>query len=536
MENKKKTENAKKRESVINKKMRTTSMKARKTVRREESQKKKKRAKTVLPILFTALVLLVLYFVFALYPTLDTTSNPFDSRPAFLQNFKAASTSPFWTNFSLSDYFASSEKPEDVEGVVRNEHSYNIMVVGKDRTGLNTDVMMVVNFNSATQKINVLQVPRDTYVEDTVNRYGNKRINAILAHWLSIHRNEFDTSNQANKGGLEYLEKTIESTFGITIDKYCMIDLDGFVDIIDAIGGVPMNVPSNMKYSDPEQNLYINIKKGEQVLSGKDAEGFVRFRSGYTMGDLGRVDAQKLFLSALMEKLTSSDWYTLDKLTDVAGLVIKNCTTNLTLKDIIGYLRLIDFGTFSPDSITFYTAAGESFTGEGGASLYSLYLDENLEIINRAFNVYNTDITKNKVTLVEKIKSGYFNPNTSGMTIEDVKENQPHVWGSSSSVSKPVVNDTPVKDEPTEDVPVDDIPVDDVPVDDVPVDDAPVDDTPVDDVPVDDVPVDDVPVDDVPVDDVPVDDVPVDDVPVDDTPADDASVPDEYIEENVIPE
>ena len=504
MENKKK-KNTKKRESVTNK----NSPKARKTVRREDVKKPRRRSKTVLPIVLTAIVLLAVYFIFALYPTLDTNSNPFDSRPNFLQNFKSTSTSVFWSNFSLSNYFASSKKPEDVDGVVRNEHSYNIMVVGKDRTGLNTDVMMVINFNSATQKINVLQIPRDTYVEDTVNRFGNKRINAILAHWLTLHRNEFDANEKAVKGGLEYLEKTIESTFGITIDKYCMIDLNGFVEIIDAIGGVPMNVPSNMKYSDPEQNLYIDIKKGEQVLSGKDAEGFVRFRSGYTMGDLGRVDAQKLFLSALLEKLTSSDWYTLDKLTDVAGLVIKNCTTNLNLKDIIGYLRLIDFGTFSPDSITFYTAAGEGFTGEGGASLYSLYLDENLEIINRAFNVYNTDITENEVTLVEKMKSGYFNPNTSGMTIEDVKENQPHVWGSSSSVSKPVVDDTPVDDTPTDEVPTDEVPTDEVPTDEVPTDE-------------------------VPTDEVPTDEVPTDEVPTDEVPTDDEIVPDEYIEENTI--
>ena len=528
MENKKNKKNAKKRSGVTYK----NSPKARKTVMRTETKKTKKRRKTVLPIILTAAVLLILYFVFALYPSLDRASNPFDSRPAFLQNFKSVSASPFWTNFSLSNYFASSNKPADVDGVVRNEHSYNVMVVGKDRTGLNTDVMMVLNFNSATQKINVLQIPRDTYVEDTVNRYGNKRINAILAHWLTLHRNEFDTSDEATRGGLEYLEKTIESTFGITIDKYCMIDLNGFVEIIDAIGGVPMNVPSNMYYKDPEQNLYINIKKGEQVLSGKDAEGFVRFRSGYTMGDLGRVDAQKLFLAALMEKLTSSDWYTLEKLSEVASLVIKNCTTNLTLKDIIGYLRLIDFGTFSPDSMTFYTAAGEGFTGEGGASLYSLYLDENLEIINRAFNVYNTDITRNEVTLVEKIKSGYFNPNTSGMTIEDVKENQPHVWGSSSSVSKPV-EDNSIEGSSTEDSSAEDSSTDDTPTEDNSAEDSSAEDSSTDDTPTEDSSTEDSSTEDGSTEDGSTEDCSTEDSSTEDSSAEDSSAEGEYIEDSL---
>ncbi len=517
-------ENAKKRNGIKSEEVtkKGSQRKARRTV---VPVKKKKKNKAVFAVCAVVALVVIACLYFLLSSPSRDKNNPFNSRPEFMKNFTAQSTNSFWFGYSLDNFFALSTRPEDIEGIVRNEHSYNILVIGKDRVGLNTDVMMVLNFNSATQKINLLQIPRDTCVEDSVNRYGNKRINAVLAHWLTQNRKNYSTETEATRAGLEYFEKTIESIFGITIDKYCMIDLNGFVSIIDAIGGVPMNVPSNMYYNDPEQNLYINIKKGQQTLSGKDAEGFVRFRSGYAMGDLGRVDAQKLFLSALVEKLTSSDWYSLSRLSEVASLVIEHCTTNLTLTDIIGYLKLIDFGTLSSDSITFYTAPGEPFTGAGGASLYSLYTDETLEIINSAFNVYNIDIKPNNITLVQYIKSGWMNPNTTGLTIEEVKENQPHVWGGGSStvVTKP-------EDEPNEDTPTEDIPSEDTPTEDTPTENTPTEDTPTEDTPTEDTPTEDTPTED-----APTEDTPTEDTPAEDAPAEDAPVEDEYIE-NTEPE
>ena len=71
---------------------------------------------------------------------------------------------------------------------------------------------------------------------------------------------------------------------------------------MDRIGGVDMYVAYDMYYSDPEQNLYINIKQGQQTLMGKDAEGFVRYRSGYIMADIARGDAQKMFISPFISR------------------------------------------------------------------------------------------------------------------------------------------------------------------------------------------------------------------------------------------
>ena len=90
--------------------------------------------------------------------------------------------------------------------------------------------------------------------------------------------------------------------------------------MLDILGGVELYVPQRMYYSDPEQGLYIDLQEGWQTLDGKNAENFVRFRSGYVQQDLGRINAQKIFLTALFEKVKASiSISNTAKLTQVAG-------------------------------------------------------------------------------------------------------------------------------------------------------------------------------------------------------------------------
>ena len=79
------------------------------------------------------------------------------------------------------------------------------------------------------------------------------------------------------------------------MDYTVSVDLQGFVALVDAIGGVTFDVPINMNYEDPYQNLYIHISKGVQTLSGADALKVVRFREGYATQDIGRMETQQNF-------------------------------------------------------------------------------------------------------------------------------------------------------------------------------------------------------------------------------------------------
>jgi len=102
---------------------------------------------------------------------------------------------------------------------------------------------------------------------------------------------------------------------GIPINYYVVIDYKNVAKIVDSMGGVPMDIPFHMKYSDPYDKppLYINIQKGQQVLDGNQAVQFLRFRqggpgySGYPEGDISRIKAQQMFMINAFKQCISFD-------------------------------------------------------------------------------------------------------------------------------------------------------------------------------------------------------------------------------------
>lgn len=172
--------------------------------------------------------------------------------------------------------------------ILRRGDDENILVVGLDKVGNNTDVILIVNIDSKNHKINIISVPRDTRVP-----LGNShfKINAVYSYAM-------------NKGlkKEEKLISAVSDVTGIPIHHYAIIDLEGFREIIDKLGGVEFNVTRDYYYSDPAQNLYIDIKKGKQILNGKNAEGLIRYRHDYAMGDLQRISVQQEFMKALINQ------------------------------------------------------------------------------------------------------------------------------------------------------------------------------------------------------------------------------------------
>ncbi|MBQ9941079.1 MAG: LCP family protein [Clostridia bacterium] len=335
----------------------------------------------------------------------------------------------------------------------RNNNMYNLLLVGKDYWSGSTDVIMIVSINTNTDEISVLQVPRDSTVECGVNENYGKRVNAIFAYsrqefrraaantnltfpndpvmekLAPIYRESLksSSSNDAKKHnnelldkmGLEYLKETLKRTFCIAIDGYVMVDVSGFRNIVDVLGGVEVDVPMDMHYDDPEQNLYIHINKGLQVLDGKKAEGFVRYRYGYVDGDIGRVNAQKIFVSALAKKVLS--FSTITKLQPIIETCLEYTTTNLSITDVLGYAKIL-LGV-KLNSIKFYTCPGEAYRASSGAWYYSLYMNENLELINAYFNDYDRQVTPEDVTLHEIVRDYNISYGTQGITAEDIENN-----------------------------------------------------------------------------------------------------------------
>lgn len=159
------------------------------------------------------------------------------------------------------------------------------LFAGLDAVAENTDVLFLLSVDPSADRVSVMQIPRDTYYR---LENGEGKINAIYA----LARSRGETPEQA----LSALSSEISQTFAVPLTASVAFTTAALRAAVDAMGGVTVNVPSEMELEGKRYAV------GEHLLSGAEAESFVRYREGYVMGDLGRVDAQKLFLSALLRR------------------------------------------------------------------------------------------------------------------------------------------------------------------------------------------------------------------------------------------
>ena len=166
---------------------------------------------------------------------------------------------------------------------------------------------------------------------------------------------------------------------------------------MDAIGGVDMYVPQDMYYTDPGQNLYINLREGYQHLDGAKAEQFVRYRSGYVTGDIGRGNAQKLFISAFIKSLTTSLANAdASMITTLAGNVINYVKTDMSVADIVyfgkSFLGIGKGDGVKLENISLMTMPGNA-TMYDGASVFVMNKAYVAQLINEYYNIYDYNIT-----------------------------------------------------------------------------------------------------------------------------------------------
>ena len=273
-----------------------------------------------------------------------------------------------------SDEETTAPKPKPSDQKYKQQDGvYNFLLLGYDRVGLNTDVIMIANFNVKTGSVSIMQIPRDTYLD-------GHRANAVYGSMYSKYKK---TSDDPYLDALKDFEVLLEQNLCINIQNSAIIDLEGFIKIVDLLGGVEVDVPKDMSYSDPYQNLTINLKKGTQLLSGKQAEGLVRFRDTYKNADISRLDVQKNFLSAFIKKIKTMSVTTMPSF---VREIIGSTTTDMSTQDCLYFLKEaagIDLG--SVVMMTFPTSPEISYVVANRALA--------LDMINSHFNVYDTKIS-----------------------------------------------------------------------------------------------------------------------------------------------
>ncbi len=368
---------------------------------------------------------------------------------------------------------------------VRKEGFYNFLVLGCDKGGGNTDAIMVVSFDTKNSTISTVQIPRDSYVRD--ENGVESRVNAVYYRYYSKERTALNKIKSSASGktdeqllklyndsglkcsfeqlksyiagkttldklctdsGVKGLQQVLKSTFGIFTDYYAVISLNSFVEIVDAVGGVDVYVQENMYYNDPYQGLYINIPAGNQHLDGDEAEGFVRFRAGYAGADIARTNAQKIFMTAFMKKITSPSIVT--KIDDIVNVAYKNIKTNVSLLDALAFVTpalKVDLS-----NINMMTMQGQGKT-VNGAAYYALNKDSNLLIVNSFFNPYTSDILGEKLDVIELVDFGG-EASTGNMTMADIEDHQPSLgFIHPQTPSKPAKEDTTTEETPEKELP-----------------------------------------------------------------------------------
>lgn len=247
----------------------------------------------------------------------------------------------------------SEEKLKDLE-----EFKVLILGVSEDISVALTDTIMVASYNPRTQKAVLLSIPRDTYV-------GNNRYSA----------NSYDKINALYQvGGAEKTLQAVNKITGLNIKHYVVISNNALIDLVDEIGGVKFDVPIDMNYDSKKQGLHIHLKKGEQTLTGEQAEGLVRFRhnndgssypSEYGDNDYGRMKTQREFIKAVAKQ--TLQFKNITKIGGLIDVVKKNVKTNIndwnTIKDYIPYAVEFDMNNLQTETLPGVSARIPANTG-----------------------------------------------------------------------------------------------------------------------------------------------------------------------------
>ncbi|MFI5359278.1 MAG: LCP family protein [Halanaerobiales bacterium] len=217
--------------------------------------------------------------------------------------------------FFKSDFWALRNNPF-------GSSKLNILVIGYD-SSINgpprADTIILASIDLERKEIGLLSIPRDTRVK--IPGHGMNRVNASLAF-----------------GGIDLTLATLEDFLAVPIDYYVQTDFQGFARIIDAIGGVELDIKEPLKYVDRAGGVYIDLPAGRRVLNGKESLDYVRYREP-VKGDIGRVERQQKFIKAMVKRVLSPD--IIVKLPAIYNEIRQAVDTNIPVQDITPFMRLI---------------------------------------------------------------------------------------------------------------------------------------------------------------------------------------------------
>lgn len=329
------------------------------------------------------------------------------------------------------------ESPAPTEEVVtepipdngrKSEDFYTILLLGRDTGGGgNTDTILLASYDVTNQKATIMSIPRDTMVNVP---WDVKKINSVYPWYGGGER------------GIERLYQEISQLVGFQPDYRIIVDWEAVGDIVDAIGGVWFDVPYNMDYDDPAQDLSIHQEAGYRYLTGEDAMQVIRWRKnnrnseyGHSkgIGDAGRMKLQQDFLQALIEQLVQPE--NLPRINKLAKVFQDNVDTDLTLQNILWFGQQAIVGGLSTDNINFtimpFTGAYVWSRNLNANLAYVLPVqDELLELVNNELSPFREEFTLSDLDIMFVNDDGSLS--SSSGHVEDEKSTYPKSYWTSN--------------------------------------------------------------------------------------------------------
>ena len=322
------------------------------------------------------------------------------------------------------------------DGERKSQDYYTVLILGRDTGGGgNTDTMLLASYDVTNQKATVMSIPRDTMVNVS---WDIKRINSVYNYYGGGDR------------GIQYLYKEIAQLVGFEPDYQVVVEWDAVGQIVDAMGGVWFDVPRNMNYDDPYQDLHIHQEKGYRLLTGDDDMQVLRYRHdndmryGYPDGDLGRIKTQQAFLTAMVDQLLQIKNVT--KINQFIQVFQNNVETDLSFQNILWFAQQAILGGLSMENVEFVTmpnrtASCWSRTYHNYQSYVVPSADELLELVNTKLSPYTEVFTLSDLDIMSVNSDGSISSSTGH--VEDSRAARPPV--------KPTTPSKPEEETPTVD-------------------------------------------------------------------------------------
>ena len=290
------------------------------------------------------------------------------------------------------------------DGERKSDNWYTVLILGRDTGGGgNTDTILLASYDVTNQKATVMSIPRDTLVN--VRSY-NKQINAVYSN------------NGKGEQGINALKNEVSELVGFMPDYYVQIDWELVGQMVDAIDGVYFDVPLDMWYQDPYQDLYIDLKAGYQKLNGDQAMQLVRWRTNmdpntfkivYGVGDVERLKIQQDFLKSVLKQTLQLKNVT--RISQLAKLFGENVVSDLTIENLFWFGSQAIFGGLSVDNVNFVTMPYLAGVGDYANRVYPNW-NGLLTLTHSSLNPFVEEVTLRELDLIRVNSDGTLSSST----------------------------------------------------------------------------------------------------------------------------